>query len=293
MLVDPQVSVIMPTYNGSAYISDALSSCLQQTLHDFELIVVDDGSTDSTPEILASIGDSRLRVARHSVNQKLPAALNTGFNQASSLYFIWMADDDLLAVDCLEQLVGYLDRHPEIDGVYADYARINEAGVPFERVSLDPSQISPEILNSPAFLYRRRVFEQLGGYKPEMFMIEDYEFWLRAHQQYSISYLPTQHPLYYLRQRGESLTGKYRWQVQYRSVELRREMLGLPWYDVRRQVAIVDVHRAYDAFRRADYRQTLAMALRALVQNPCWLANRGFLSILSRSILKSISVDKP
>ncbi len=276
------MSVALPTYNGERFLRQSIESCLRQTFLDFELVVVDDGSTDSTVSIVRDFRDPRIVLLQHPTNLKLPTALNTGFTHAVGDYFIWMADDDCFSPNALEILASNLDQHPEIDGVYADYSWMDIEGEPTQRIRLFP-QLPNHPITTHAFLYRKQIFHSLGGYKPECFLVEDYEFWLRAWKQYKLWYVETPEPLYYFRERTGSLTDRHRWKIHEMAARLRREQLGISWMEFNRQMSYVYVQAAYEAFRNKDYRQTRRRIRQALTRNPFWLFNRGFTSITVRS----------
>jgi glycosyltransferase involved in cell wall biosynthesis len=101
----PLVSIILPTYNGSQYLSEAIESCLHQTYENWELILVDDCSTDATPQIIGRyVGrDPRIRSIRHASNKKLPEALNTGHAAAQGEYLMWTSDDNRLLPAAIEK----------------------------------------------------------------------------------------------------------------------------------------------------------------------------------------------
>src|SRR5262245_61923913 len=94
---EPSVSIVLPTYNGSRFLAESIQSCLDQTYPDFELIIVDDCSTDVTPAIIAefSARDSRVHTVRHEKNKKLPGALNTGMALSRGRFLTWTSDDNL------------------------------------------------------------------------------------------------------------------------------------------------------------------------------------------------------
>ncbi len=110
----PTVSVLMTTWNGAGFIAEAIASVLAQTFTDFELIVVDDGSTDATPRLLAGIGDPRLRVLRQAVNGGVVAARNIGFLAARGRYVAALDHDDLSRPARLARQVAYLETHPAV-----------------------------------------------------------------------------------------------------------------------------------------------------------------------------------
>ncbi len=110
----PAVSVLMTTWNGAEFIGASIASVLAQTFADFELIVVDDGSTDGTPRVLAEIGDERLRVLRQALNRGVVAARNVGFLAARGRYVAALDHDDLSHPERLARQVAYLDAHPRV-----------------------------------------------------------------------------------------------------------------------------------------------------------------------------------
>jgi hypothetical protein len=208
MMTRPRVSIVLPTYNGGCYIDGAIESCLQQSERNWELIIVDDGSTDDTPRRIARyLGDSRIMAVRHEINRKLPAALNTGFALSRGDYLTWSSDDNYYRPHALSTMLRYLDAHPETDLVYADYTRIDQGGRPIGDIRVSP----PEALLhgncvGPCFLYRRAVYEALGGYDERLFLVEDYEYWLRVSTRFRLT--PLHENLYLYRTHSKSLTSR-------------------------------------------------------------------------------------
>jgi len=205
----PLVSIILPTYNGSRYIRASIDSCLAQTFSDFELIIVNDCSTDDTPAIIEAYasGDSRVKVIHNAFNKKLPLSLNTGFEAASGQYFTWTSDDNYYAPEALQVMVDTLEKNSAADLVYADYTLIDENGaVTGTRTFGDVNLSFSRWLGAGAcFLYRKEIHHANNGYNPGAFLIEDYDFFVRAFMKFRFHYLPT-HGLYYYREHGASLT---------------------------------------------------------------------------------------
>jgi len=110
----PKVSVILTVYNRVAMVRDAIDSLLAQTFNDFEIIVVDDGSTDGSVEVIKSIGDPRIRLIAHERNMGTPTARNSGLEAARGEYIAWLDSDDLARPKRLQSQVDYLDAHPSI-----------------------------------------------------------------------------------------------------------------------------------------------------------------------------------
>jgi len=179
----PLVSIVLPAYNGARFLAGAVESCLAQTHGDLELIVVDDGSTDETPALIASFtrADARVRSLRIATNRHLPGALNAGFALARGSLLTWTSDDNRFRSHALATLVEALRADPETGVVYADYTRIDEEGRPTDRVVVPgPEMLAEGNCVGPCFLYRREVGDAVGQYAEDLFLAEDLDFWLRA-----------------------------------------------------------------------------------------------------------------
>lgn len=203
----PLISIVLPCYNGARYLCCAIDSCIGQTFTDWELIIVDDASTDETPLICRDYEarDNRIRSFRHQENRKLPAALNTGFSHVRGEYLTWISDDNLFKPNALREMIAFLHRNPDIAIVYSDYDAIGETGDILRQVKA-PSQSALVSCNAvgPSFLYRRKVHEILGGYDESLFLVEDYDFWVRASLRFTMA--PLHMSLYLYRHHGNSLT---------------------------------------------------------------------------------------
>lgn len=186
-MTDPRIaiSIVLPTYNGSKYLAGAIESVIRQTRTDWELIIVDNGSTDETPQIIARYVAQDVRISSTFLPQsagKLPSALNAGFALARGHYHRWLADDDELMPEALETFAGYLDAHPEIGLVYSHYLASYDDGPPQVQHRPLPDLLPSKNVILPSFLYRAEVHRTIGGYRPEVFLAEDYDFFLRAYE---------------------------------------------------------------------------------------------------------------
>ncbi len=180
---DPLVSIILPTHNGSRFLHHAIESCLSQSYSHWELIVVDDASTDNTPDIISRYvnRDSRIKSVRHTVNRKLPASLNSGFALAEGDLLTWTSDDNCYRAPALASMVASLEANPDVGIVYADATLIDDAGREIGRLTAPPPEELPYWNSVGAcFLYRRLVAETMGTYDESLFLAEDHEYWLRA-----------------------------------------------------------------------------------------------------------------
>ncbi len=235
MTDNPLVSIVLPTHNGGHYLDQAVQSCLDQTWSNWELVIVDDASTDDTPERIARWAkeDPRIRSARHFRNRRLPAALNTGFARASGEYLTWTSDDNVYRPHALAEMASFLEAHDDVDVVYADYSEIDHQGQVLRRLRVSPmEELAVQNCVGPCFLYRRRVQEQLGGYAEDLFLAEDYDFWLRASEFFRLERLPVDCYLY--RVHAGSLTARRareietaRAQAQFRNLA-RLRWMGAP-----------------------------------------------------------------
>jgi glycosyltransferase involved in cell wall biosynthesis len=224
----PKVSVTLPTYNGTRYLEQSIQSILDQTLVDWQLIVVDDCSTEDVFGVVRGFSDPRIHYIRNGANLRLPRSLNTGLAIASGEYLTWTSDDNWYAETALEEMVQALETHPRWGLVCCDYYLVSFPDETTELVSVGPAAGLPlENCVGACFLYRRSVAEAVGQYNPDLELVEDYEYWLRVHNRFRIGFL--HRPLYHYRRHGDSLTCQHGAQIQalsdtlgFRAVSLRR-----------------------------------------------------------------------
>lgn len=200
----PKVSIILPTYNGSKYIRTSIDSCLRQTFKDFELIVVDDASTDDTPQIIKSYDDPRIKYIRNPRNQRLPSSLNIGFTYSKGAYLTWTSDDNMYLPQALERMVKVMESY-RYDFVYADnfIFQGNDLTKTKRLVLDDPTQLRQSNCIRACFLYSRRVMQKVGCYDPDMELIEDYDYWVRVSKYFYMHHIPE--ALYYYRYHNDQL----------------------------------------------------------------------------------------
>ena len=184
----PSVSIVVPTYNRARLVLKTLRSCLEQTYRNLELIVVDDGSTDGTADVVTALEreEPRIRYLRQS-NQKLPAALNAGFRISRGEYLTWTADDNQYHRDAIEVMARALSENPDVGFVYSDYDLVDHEGRALRRFSCGaPEHLQESNCVGACFMYRRRVYEEVGDYDPDWVYIEDYEYWFRVRQHFKM-----------------------------------------------------------------------------------------------------------
>ena len=187
---DPMLTIFLPVYNGKAYLGEAVHSLLTQSFADFELIIVDDGSTDESVTIAESFRkqDERIRVIRGAHSGEVSARNKAlSVSHPGSRFFLNHDSDDISLPTKLQVLVQYLETHPNIAivGSLAEY--FNEAGeclgnppieVAAERIRATFHDVNSMIHSSS--LIRREVFASIGGYRKEFRSVDDYDFFMRA-----------------------------------------------------------------------------------------------------------------
>lgn len=178
----PKVSVLMPAYNAEPYIAEAIGSILDQTFTDFELIIVDDGSTDSTPGIVAAFSDPRIRCERNEKNLGIVGALNRALALARGAYIARMDADDVSDPERLSKQVAYMDEHPECIVCGARMRLFGAKRGETRQPSADP-QIRAAMFFSnpfahPTVMIRASVLGQAGlKYREGYEGIEDFRLW--------------------------------------------------------------------------------------------------------------------
>ena len=179
---NPKVSVIMPTYNRARFIKDAIKSVLNQSFKDFELIIINDGSTDATEKIILKFKDPRIIYIKKKKNKGLPSARNLGISRARGRYISYLDDDDIYYPRHLKRLSDFLDTHPGIGLVYAD-VEFKKYGKTFVPYSFDYSKKHLEVDNiisgDVSLMHRREVFDKAGYFDESLSFGEDWDMWLR------------------------------------------------------------------------------------------------------------------
>ena len=178
-----RVSVIMPVHNQDRHIAEAVKSVLHQTLREWELVVVDDGSTDTTAEVVARFRDPRIRYV-HQAHHGVSHARNVGVSRSSGEYLAFLDSDDRYHPDKLKVHVDHLDGAPSLGMSYGPHIRIDEAGEPWsfrwppETVGLKELVLGFPCLTS-ATVVRRDWHDRVGGFDASFVINEDREYFVR------------------------------------------------------------------------------------------------------------------
>lgn len=204
----PLVSIVLPTYKRAHVLPLAIRSVLAQTYPNWELVVVSDNSPDNTEEVVKSFDDSRIRYFRNDPNLRLPRTLNRGFSLAQGDYLTWTSDDNMLAPEAIARMVETLQAG-DADFVFADYYEFADTDDKGQPTDLKPVRLpdTPDMAKGNSigacFLYTRQVYERIGDYDPDLFLNEDYDYWMRIARQFRMRHIPEL--LYYFRRDEDSL----------------------------------------------------------------------------------------
>jgi glycosyltransferase involved in cell wall biosynthesis len=192
----PKVTILLPVFNTEAFLRESVESILSQTFTDFEVIAINDGSTDRSKEILMSFSDSRLKIIDNDVNRGLINTLNRGIALAKGTYIARMDADDIASPDRLAQQWLYLNENPSVAllGGFAELIDSNNKSFMLCQVPQSHDEIVSKIFSAncfvhPSVMFRANVVRELGGYRDEALHAEDYDLWLRIIEHYKVANL--------------------------------------------------------------------------------------------------------
>jgi len=197
MATTPDVSVIVPTHNRAHLVAEAVDSVLAQTFGNLEVIVIDDGSTDNTLEVLQTFSDSRIRVIRQN-NLGISGARNTGIRAARGKYIAFLDSDDIWLPELLATEVPVLEERPEIDIVYAKAQAMDAAGNPKPQTLGTTERFPGEYLRSmlygffgclPTTILRRECFDSVGLFDESLKGRVDWDMFLRMSQYHRFRFI--------------------------------------------------------------------------------------------------------
>src|SRR5918995_1847634 len=278
-----KVSVVIPCYNQAQFLGEAIQSVLSQSYQAFEVIVVDDGSTDDTKEVASAyaVEDSKVRLVRQQ-NTGLAGARNRGLAEASGEYVVFLDSDDRLLGEALEVGVRELESHPECAFVSGHYRAIAADGSllwkpyepPIERdgylVLLQYSFGMPAVV-----MYRRWVFEEVGGFDGTVDAAADWDLYLRVARRFPIYHHGRVVAGY--RQHGTSMNQNPALMLKSTVAVLRSQRRHLG--DDRRRKAAYEIGLRS---MQADYGVSLAENIRDAIRQGAWKRALGSIVILAR-----------
>lgn len=193
----PKVSVVIPTYNRANLLVSAVSSVLDQSYSDSEIVIVDDGSNDDTEERIKALGESRIKYFRNSVNKGVSAVRNIGITNSAGEYIAFLDDDDEWLPSKLEKQVDILDGlstetglvYTGVLSVDLDTGRLIETVVPRHRGKVLDDLVFSNFIPTSSVLVRKECFTTIGLFDESLAYGEDFDLWIRISSKYSVDYI--------------------------------------------------------------------------------------------------------
>ena len=182
--MNPLVTVLMPVYNGKKYLEEVIKSILNQTFRDFEFLIIDDGSTDNSVEIMGLFNDARIRIERNKTNLGLIKTLNKGFGLSKGKYIARMDCDDISLPKRLSVQVNFMEKHPEI-GVCGSWIKVIGLKKFINKYFQKHEELKANLLFStsfahPSVIIRKELIDKYNlEYDEQYKHAEDYELWSR------------------------------------------------------------------------------------------------------------------
>ena len=194
-----QVSIIIPTYNRADVIGNSIQSVLNQTYEQYELLIVDDGSTDDTELVIEQINDKRIRYIKLPENKGVAAARNEGIRQSKYDYIAFQDSDDYWKKEKLEKQMNFLTAMPDIGLLYCPYECKKADGssiiVPNDNIPMSEKQgniyeymLQRNTIGTPSVLLRKECLEKSGMFCESLTCLEDWELFLRISRDYRIAF---------------------------------------------------------------------------------------------------------
>jgi len=194
----PTVSAIIPTHDRSSLLKRAIQSVQNQTFHDFEIIIVDDASTDETTEVVREFEDKRIKYVRHEQTRGAPAARNTAVRISNGEYIAFLDDDDEWLPQKLEmQMTAFRAAMSDVGVIYSAFWRIQDGKKTFSppaKITQKQGNIHKALLNGnfvalPTAIVKRQCFEKVGLFDENFPRLQDWEFFIRCARQYQFMYI--------------------------------------------------------------------------------------------------------
>ena len=273
----PRVSVVIPAYNAASTIGQTLDSVFSQTFRDFEVVVVDDGSTDQTRDVVAGYGD-RIRVLS-KVNEAKPAATrNLGVHAARGDLVAFLDADDWWREDKLERQVAVFDGRPDVGLVYTADATVDSAG---KVLSVNPCPAEArgriyELLTvrnamvGSSVMARREAIARAGGFDESLTSIENWALWIRISRDWAIEYIDEPLTLYRVHEGNRSSNVELRRQNVFRVLAKYHDPRDLS-PSARRRRADAYFHVYFNVLGKAYFSQHEMGAARRVLLRALWL----------------------
>lgn len=216
------ISIVLPVYNGAKFLTESIDSIIAQTYTNWELIIVDDCSTDETRDIALKYTtlDNRIKYYRNENNLKLPANLNKGFSFTKGDFLTWTSDDNRFLPHALETMLNSFVHNNEIDFVFASNYIIDTFGKRIESFVVPKTPCNIIVGSNcvgACFLYTRRVYTAIGEYDPDCILVEDFDYWQRIFASFRVHAIHEY--LYEYRIHDSNLTSTMKKDIFYNNLE--------------------------------------------------------------------------
>ncbi len=295
------ISVLMPVYNGERYLAEAIDSILAQTFNDFEFIIVDDGSTDGSAQIIRDYAqrDERIGFFQLASNQGISSALNRGIREARGEYIALMGHDDVCLPERLQTQFDYMKSHPHIGVLGGSLQLVDQQLTPLQ-VWNYPQQhalIAYRLLcrgsgfGDPATMMRRKLLIEVGGYQARPGSAEDLDLWVRLASRTRFANLPDVLMLYRRHERAISIEKGAA--LREEALAIKRAALRQLWHDMPEAT----LHRLSPLGAKFSWKESLAVKrdLKRLIEKMIasnWIepADR---QMLLEEISRHVQVESP
>ncbi|AFY80532.1 glycosyltransferase family 2 protein [Oscillatoria acuminata] len=293
----PTISVIIPAYNAEKFIKETINSVLNQTFRDFELIVINDGSTDGTLEVVSTFSDSRIQVFSYP-NSGPQKSRNRGIDHAKGEYLSFLDADDLWTPDKLERQLQALHDNPDAAVAYSWTDFINGSGerlpggqhFKFTNDVYERLLLGDFIGSGSNPLIRKDALLNVGPFDESLVGGQDWEMWLRLAAQYQFVVVPS--TLVFYRQSGKSWSSNLKRQEQGYQQVIEKSLANAPEKIKKLRKKIMGNRykfSTFDALRYSRNRQDTLLAARflwvALKNQPIFLTNKMIWLVLLKIIL--------
>ena len=205
----PKISVIIPVYNYGKYLKEAIQSALSQQFADYEIIIINDGSTDNTTEVLREFENHpKIKLITPKENRGLVRSCHEAIEASTGEYIIRLDADDYFDENALLVLSNVLDKNPDVGLVYPDYFLISEEGKVLDYIRLPKVAEEVKLLDLPAngagTMFRRSCYQAVGGYDLSLRLEDNYDLWLKILNRFKVHNVNL--PLFYYRRHGSNMT---------------------------------------------------------------------------------------
>lgn len=283
------VSVLMPVYNAEKHLREAMESILKQTHQNLELVIVNDGSTDGSEDIILSYSDPRIRLLVNPENKGLIYSLNYGIAACKGTYIARMDADDTCMPERLAEQLAFMEQHPELGVCGCDYTQFSTSGEQSFRALSDHDEIlSQMIFNSsvvhPSLMLRRSALQNFDPvFNPGYHHSEDYELWSKLILYTKFS--AVHQLLFRYRIHAAQVTQKYSEQQQLSANRVRKELLGKLGFSYTEQevelLSQMAAHRLFDKKEQLDLLEQFLEKLIAQNNQSGRIAPETFKKVLS------------